>query len=226
MPQRYASHNLLAHLGNPNVFAPEFLASVDADHPRKLLVEAHAPYAGASLINQMLGIDLRFILADGDLPKVTHMCELAGVDVAFPLLDDRVIEFSQRLPSDMKLRGTHVALVLQARAARLPAAGGASRSRNTASGCRSGAWLVGHQPLFDLAADSIGMLRQRGIVQAAVHRRTARHAAARAPGLLRHDGLGADDARALAGLAQALNLRRSAGGALAATPGCASMRTP
>jgi asparagine synthase (glutamine-hydrolysing) len=61
-----------------------------------------------SLINRMLGLDFRFTLADNDLPKVTRMCELAGVDVAFPMLNDDVIDFSLRLAPALKLRGTRL----------------------------------------------------------------------------------------------------------------------
>jgi asparagine synthase (glutamine-hydrolysing) len=163
MPQRYASYNLLMYLGNANVFTPEFLASVDTDHPQKLLADAHAPYADASLINQMLGIDLRFTLADGDLPKVTHMCELAGVDVAFPFLDDRVVEFSARLTAQQKLRGTTLRWFFkQALRDFLPPA--VLTKHKHGFGLPVGSWLVGHPPLFELAADSIGRLRHRGIV--------------------------------------------------------------
>ena len=164
MPQRYESYNLLMHLGNANVFTPEFLASVDADHPRKLMIEAHAPYADASLINQMLAIDLRFILADGDLPKVTHMCDLAEMDVAFPILDERLIEFSQKLPANMKLRGTELRWFFKhALLDFLPPA--VITKQKHGFGLPVGAWLIGHKPLLDLAVDSIGLLRARGIVQ-------------------------------------------------------------
>jgi len=164
MPQRYASYNLLDHLGETNVFAAEFLATVDRAHPQALLAEAHAPYAHASLINQMLGIDLRFILADGDLPKVTHMCELAGIDVAFPLLDDRVIDFSQGLAADLKLRGTQLRWFFkQALSDFLPPE--IITKQKHGFGLPVGDWLVGHAPLRELARDSVGLLRQRGLVQ-------------------------------------------------------------
>ncbi len=164
MPQRYQSYNLLAYLGNHNVFTPEFLASVDLSQPLALLIDAHAPFADAHLINQMLAIDLRFILADGDLPKVTRMCELAGVDVTFPLLDDRLIEFSGRLPARMKLRGTQLRWFFK-HALRdfLPPA--VLTKQKHGFGLPVGAWLVGHKPLTDLAADSIALLRHRGIVK-------------------------------------------------------------
>ena len=164
MPQRYESYNLLNHLGIGNVFEPDFLASIDAEHPHQLMVEAHAPVADASLINQMQAIDLRFILADGDLPKVTRMCDLAGVDVAFPLLDDRLVDFSQRLAADLKLRGTQLRWFFkQALLDFLPPA--VITKQKHGFGLPVGAWLIGHQPLRDLAIASIGTLRHRGIVQ-------------------------------------------------------------
>lgn len=165
MPQRYSSYNLLMYLGQENIFTPEFLTSVDTRHPEALLADAHAPYAGASLINQMLGIDLRFILADGDLPKVTHMCDLAGVDVAFPLLDQRIIDFSSRLPSDLKLRRTQLRWFFK-HALRDFLPQEIITKQKHGFGLPVGAWLIGHRPLFDLAVDAIGPLRQRGIVRA------------------------------------------------------------
>jgi asparagine synthase (glutamine-hydrolysing) len=164
MPQRYQSYNLLNYLGQQNVFTPEFLGAVSPGHPLALLEDGHAPYADASLINQMLAIDLRFILADGDLPKVTQMCALAGVDVAFPLLDEPLVDFSARLPAPMKLRGTTLRWFFK-HALRdfLPPAVIAKTKHGF--GLPVGTWLVGHKPLRDLAHDSIGRLRQRGIVQ-------------------------------------------------------------
>lgn len=164
MPRRYASTNQLTHLGYENVFTADFLSGIDADHPGKLLDETHAPHVDASLINQMLGIDMRFILTDGDLPKVTRMCELAGVDVTFPLLDDRLMEFSRHLPADLKLRGSQLRWFFkQALSDFLPPA--VIKKQKHGFGLPVGNWLVGHKPLFDLAADSIGSLRQRGIVK-------------------------------------------------------------
>ncbi|WP_128001976.1 asparagine synthetase B family protein [Piscinibacter defluvii] len=164
MPQRYTSYNLLMHLGVEQVFTPEFLRTIDAHHPEKLLADAHRPYADASLINQMLGIDLRFILADGDLPKVTQMCDLAGIDVAFPMLDERLIAFSQHLGSRLKLRGTALRWFFKQSMSDLLPHEVITKTKH-GFGLPVGDWLVGHQPLFELAADSIGTLRQRGIVE-------------------------------------------------------------
>jgi asparagine synthase (glutamine-hydrolysing) len=164
MPERYASYNLLMHLGNDNVFTPEFLASIDTGHSHRLLADAHSPFASASLINQMQAIDLRFTLWDGDLPKVTRMCELAGVDVAFPLLDDRVVAFSGKLASDLKLRRTTLRWFFkEALRDFLPPQ--VIKKQKHGFGLPVGAWLTSHAPLRNLAAEGIDLLRQRGIVQ-------------------------------------------------------------
>lgn len=164
MPLRYESYNLMQHFGVTGMFTSDFLASVDARHPLTLLSQAHAPFAGDSLINQMLAIDLRFVLADGDLPKVLHTCNLAEVDVTFPLLDDRIIDFSLRLPAPLKLRGTRLRWFFkEALRDFLPSE--IITKKKHGFGLPVGRWLIDHKPLFDLATDSIDRLRPRGILR-------------------------------------------------------------
>jgi asparagine synthase (glutamine-hydrolysing) len=157
---------LLNYLGAENVFEPDFLHAVDRTRPRRLLEEAHRPYARASLVDQMLGIDLRFTLADNDLPKVTQMCELAGIDVAFPLLDERLVDFSARLPPDYKLRGSQLRWFFkEALRDFLPAEIIAKQKHGF--GLPVGDWLAGHAPLRRLAAASINSLQRHRFVRPA-----------------------------------------------------------
>ena len=166
MPRRYESYNLLQHLGPANVLNPDFLASVDAEHPSRLMADAYAPFAKDHLVNQMMGIDLRFILADGDLPKVGHMCNLADIDVTFPLLDDRLVEFSAGMPANMKLRGTQLRWFFK-HALRNFLPSEIITKKKHGFGLPVGQWLIEHKPLHDLAVDSIDMLRPRGILRPA-----------------------------------------------------------
>ncbi|MCX7901832.1 MAG: asparagine synthetase B family protein [Burkholderiaceae bacterium] len=164
MPARYAAHNLLTHLGPEVVLTRDFLSAVDTDHPQKLLVDAHAPFSASSLINQMLGIDLRFTLADNDLPKVTRACELAGVDVAFPMLDEDILEFSAALPAHFKLRGTTLRWFFkEALRDFLPPQ--IITKRKHGFGLPVGAWLVSYGPLRALADEAIYALRPHRIVR-------------------------------------------------------------
>lgn len=163
MPARYDSYNLIDYIGPTNLFTREFLLSIDVESPRRLMQETHASYRSASLINQMLGIDLKFTLADSDLPKVTRMCELAGVDVAFPLLDESVVEFSATLPANLKLRGTQLRYFFkEALRDFLPVE--ILRKQKHGFGLPVGAWLTTHPRLKTLAGDNLSTLKGRGVI--------------------------------------------------------------
>jgi asparagine synthase (glutamine-hydrolysing) len=166
MPWRYESYNLLNYLGPENVLEPDFLATIDRRHPQQLLQEVHRPYSASSLINQLQGIDLRFTLEDNDLRKVTGMCELAGVDVAFPLLDDRLVEFSARLQPDYKLKGSQLRWFFkEALRGFLPPEILAKQKHGF--GLPVGDWLAGHAPLRNLATDSIRSLTRHRFIRPA-----------------------------------------------------------
>jgi asparagine synthase (glutamine-hydrolysing) len=49
-------------------------------------------------------VDVKVTLGDSDLPKVTRMCELAGVQVRFPFLDRSVATFSGCIPASLKVK--------------------------------------------------------------------------------------------------------------------------
>jgi len=164
MPARYESYNIVQHVGAARLFAPDFLASVDTRRPQALLDETFRNVAARSLINQMLGIDLKLTLADNDLPKVTRMCELAGVDVAFPMLEESVVSFSAMVPPGLKLRRTELRYFFkEALKGFLPAK--ILRKQKHGFGLPVGPWLLNHQPLRDLARSSLDEVAQRGIVQ-------------------------------------------------------------
>ena len=52
----------------------------------------------------MLFLDWKITLADNDLRKVGRMCELEGIDVLYPFLDDDVVTFANQIPPSLKLR--------------------------------------------------------------------------------------------------------------------------
>ncbi|MBK7509874.1 MAG: hypothetical protein IPI16_17830 [Comamonadaceae bacterium] len=56
-------------------------------------------------MNKELAFDWRFTLAESDLPKVLGATGYAGLAVGFPMLDERLLAFSLKLPSDYKLKG-------------------------------------------------------------------------------------------------------------------------
>lgn len=162
MPARLESYNLLERLGPDRVFNADFLASVDRNAPLARLADAYASTQAQSPINRMLGLDLQFTLADNDLPKVTRTCDIAGVDVAFPLLHETVVNFSAALPPHLKLRGTRLRYFFkEALRDFLPSATLAKKKHGF--GLPAGLWLRDHAPLRNLAGDALAGLRRRGI---------------------------------------------------------------
>ena len=164
MPARYESYNLLERLGPANVFAPDFLASVDTGHPLALMKATYDSAHADSLINRMLALDIKFTLADNDLPKVARMCELAGVDVTFPMLHESVVDFSATLAPAMKLRGTKLRYFFK-EALRDFLPNEIITKEKHGFGLPVGAWLQSHPPLRELAGDSLMRLKQRNIVR-------------------------------------------------------------
>jgi asparagine synthase (glutamine-hydrolysing) len=164
MPARYDNYNLLARLGAGNVFTESFLAGVDQLEPQRQMAHAYQEADARTLINRMLALDLRFTLADNDLPKVIRSCELAGVEVRFPMLDDAVVSFSASLSPRLKLKGTRLRYFFkEALRDFLPPE--IITKQKHGFGLPVGTWLRTYPRLQQLAGDSLHDLKERRIVR-------------------------------------------------------------
>jgi asparagine synthase (glutamine-hydrolysing) len=104
-PRRIFSYNLFLSTHPAEVFQPDFLAQSPPDTWMSI-AEGHFHSARASSeLNRILYLDVKMILADNDLRKVSATAELAGVRVRYPLLDYRLAEVSAQIPSSLKLKG-------------------------------------------------------------------------------------------------------------------------
>jgi asparagine synthase (glutamine-hydrolysing) len=181
LPERLQTYNLLERLGASQVLDGGFLAGIDLSEPAALMRESYHGADAGSQINRLLALDLRFTLADSDLPKVNRACELAGVEVAYPLLDAEVVDFSLRLRPDMKLRGTRLRWFFkEALRDFLPRE--VLEKQKHGFGLPFGPWLRDHARLRELAGDTLAGLRRRHIVNEALlddlmNNRLAEHAA-------------------------------------------------
>jgi asparagine synthase (glutamine-hydrolysing) len=164
MPARYDNYNLLERLGAANVFTAEFLAAVDAHRPVRQVAQSYGEAEAKSLINRMLALDRKYTLADNDLPKVSRSCELAGVAVEYPLLNDELVAFSLRLHPEEKLKRTRLRYFFKkALDGFLPQ--DIIRKTKHGFGLPFGHWFVQHSPLRQLALDSLSDLKTRAIVR-------------------------------------------------------------
>ena len=164
LPDRLQMHNLLMRLGVDQVLSPGFLAQVSLTAPMDQQREVWAATIAGSAIDRMLAFDWRYTLAENDLPKVTGTTRLAGVDVGFPLLDDRLLAFSARLPAHYKLKGLKLRWFFkEALRGFLPDE--IIKKRKQGFGLPFGVWATRDKGLRQFAEDSLRSLSGRGIVR-------------------------------------------------------------
>ena len=150
--------------GIDNVFTPDFLAQVDTTDPLHQQQAVWQQVREGSALNRMLAYDWRYTLAEADLPKVCGTTSLASVAVGFPFLDERVVDFSLRLPTDYKLKGLKLRWFFkEARRGFLPDE--IITKKKQGFGLPFGVWANKHAGLRALAADSLHSLAGRGIVR-------------------------------------------------------------
>jgi asparagine synthase (glutamine-hydrolysing) len=104
LPARYFSYNLLSTVSAAKIFTDDFLREVRG-MPALDLAARYFDAAGAtSDLNRQLYCDLKLVITDNDLRKVTQISEKEGLRVRYPLLDDRLATLSGTLPAKLKVR--------------------------------------------------------------------------------------------------------------------------
>jgi asparagine synthase (glutamine-hydrolysing) len=157
--------NQLKGMSPAFIFEPALLGDIDCDLPaRELQATFDAAPAHANL-DRMLYLDWKITLADNDLRKVNRMCELAGLRVRYPMLDDAVVELSTRIPARMKIRGRKLRdFYKRAFADFLPRE--IIFKHKHGFGLPFGEWLKSEPVLRDLTYPALERLKDRGIYRA------------------------------------------------------------
>jgi asparagine synthase (glutamine-hydrolysing) len=181
MPDRLMTYNLLFRLGVEDVLTPELLAQVDQNDPARQQRQVWAEARTDNLVNKMLAFDWRYTLAECDLPKVVGTTGLANLEVGFPMLNDKLLAFSLRLPSDYKLNGLKLRWFFkEALRGFLPDE--IITKKKQGFGLPFGVWATTHAELKALASDSLNSLARRGVVRAEFVQRLMNERLAEHPG--------------------------------------------
>lgn len=164
LPDRLQTYNLLNRIGAQTIFTPAMLSQVDSAAPLAQQRQVWGWAEEADTLDRNLAFDWRYTLAENDLVKVCSTAALAGVEVAFPLLDDALLAFSMRLPTDYKLRGGQLRWFFkEALRGFLPDE--IITKPKHGFGLPFGVWMKQHDGLKALASDSLRSLGTRGIVR-------------------------------------------------------------
>ncbi|MEO6422606.1 MAG: asparagine synthase C-terminal domain-containing protein [Candidatus Nitrotoga sp.] len=164
LPGRLESYNFLNRTSPNDIFTAEFLAQVNHQEPDALLQAEYARTDSTSSTNRLLNLDLKFTLADNDLRKVNRMCELAGVAVHFPLLDEEIVTFAAQLPPSLKVKGLKLRYFFKEALKDFLPQETLTKSKQ-GFGLPFGVWMQTYLPLQELAYDSLKSLRGRGYIR-------------------------------------------------------------
>jgi len=165
-PRRIFSYGLFFSTKPEEVFEPDFLAEVPADSWMTIADGHYNRHSDATELNRLMYFDLKMILADNDLRKVVGTAELAGVRVRFPFLDHRLVEFTGRIPSSLKMRGSQKRYIFKsAMRGILPEEVLAKKKHGF--GVPLGLWLLRDRSLNTLMRDLLDdpRARHRGIIR-------------------------------------------------------------
>jgi len=160
LPDRLQDYNFLHRHLAEDIFTDSFIQQVDTDIPLRSLRDSYNRPENANALNRMLYMDWKTTLHDNDLVKVNRMCEMVGVDVAYPLLDKEIVELSCTIPSDLKIKKAQLRWFYKhAMQGFLPEK--IINKPKHGFGLPFGIWLKDYQPLKELAYDSINSLKKR-----------------------------------------------------------------
>lgn len=103
LPERLEAYNFYHVDRMTEVFDRDALSAIDVDEPWRAMREVFESASSDNSLQRMMHLDLKHALADADLKKVTGMCDLAGIDVRFPFLDDDLVAFCATIPPEFHL---------------------------------------------------------------------------------------------------------------------------
>lgn len=165
LPDRMENYNFLHRQALSEIFSDDFLKSVNTSEPIDALRRKYQQPDSTSSLNRMLFLDWKTTLSDNDLRKVSGMCELAGIKVAYPMLDKRMVEFSCRIPSNLKLKGQKLRYFYK-RAMRNFLPDEILQKSKHGFGLPFGVWMRDHRDLREFAYNNVNQLKHRGFIKA------------------------------------------------------------
>ncbi len=164
LPDRLEAYNFLHRTSLDEIFTSAFLEQVNSQVPDELLRTEYGRTDAIAPTNRMLHLDLKFTLADNDLRKVNRMCQLAGVEVQYPLLDEEIVMFAAQLPPDLKVKGLKLRYFFKEALKGFLPKETLTKSKQ-GFGLPFGVWMQTYPPLQKLAYDSLKSLRERGYIR-------------------------------------------------------------
>lgn len=112
-PDRFFSYNPVIAMGKEEVFSVDLLRHINGYDPVTWARELYSNVKADDELNKLLYIDMKFTITDNDIRKVTAMSEKAGIRVAYPMLDYRLVNFAATIPPYLKVKGKELRYIFK-----------------------------------------------------------------------------------------------------------------
>tara|TARA_R110002126_G_scaffold10245_20_gene46508 strand:+ start:4669 stop:6447 length:1779 start_codon:yes stop_codon:yes gene_type:complete len=166
LPDRLDSYNFVNRFDLNQMFSPQLLQQIDAGQPAQQKRERYHACKSVDSIDKMMYLDWKFTLADNDFVKVNQMCQLAGVEVRFPLIEKELVDFSCTVPANVKAPGQKLRdFYKNSFRGFLPNAT-LTKSKH-GFGLPFGVWMKQRPDLQQIAINALQCFKQRHILQPA-----------------------------------------------------------
>lgn len=165
LPGRLDSYNFLNRFTLSEMFCQDFLQSVDTTLPLKAKQQRYQACPSVDPVDRMMYLDWKFTLADNDFVKVSSMCQLAGVEVRYPLIEKEVVDFSCTVPADIKAPGQKLRDFYKRSFKGFLPDETLSKSKH-GFGLPFGVWMKQQPELQRITLDSLTSLKKRNIIKA------------------------------------------------------------
>jgi len=163
MPDRLQSYNFLSRTPPQQVLHKDMCDAVNIQAPYDVLRQNYSGIDTDSMMQRMLHLDWIITLADNDLRKVNRMCDLAGINVQYPLLDDDIVDFSTKLTSKDMVNGKQLRYFFKRAMNGFLPEKVLTKSKH-GFGLPFGVWMKTYTPLKDIAYDNLSSLKKRNFI--------------------------------------------------------------
>lgn len=163
MPDRMETYNFLHRSPLTDIFSQDFLEQIDPGMPLQNLRQTYNRSSSDDLIKQMLFLDGKFTLADNDLRKVNRMCELAGIEVHYPMLEENLVDFAASIPSKWLMQGFELRSFYRQGVQDFLAKETLSKSKQ-GFGLPFGVWMSNDKNLKEFAETNLAGIEKRGLL--------------------------------------------------------------
>ena len=164
LPDRLDSYNFVNRFELKQMFSPQLLQQIDSSLPAQQKRQRYHACKSDDSIDKMMYLDWKFTLADNDFVKVNQMCQLAGVEVRFPLIEKELVDFSCTVPATLKAPGQKLRdFYKNSFRGFLPDAT-LSKSKH-GFGLPFGVWMKQRPDLQHIALNALQSFKQRKILQ-------------------------------------------------------------